>query len=755
MKKLYLIILLLHSFGVLSALSQTNMVCNPGFEFGYTTDWDNGTNGGGVAYSVETTEVYSGSKALRADVNTADDWRNWIRSCSFDLVQGHSYKLTVMAKTVSGGAANVKIKVLGPNVVDILGVSGGNWSSIVYNFNADANYSGAQVRISFMNVESYIIDDVVLEDVSYFDCNGDLNGLAYIDNCNECVGGNTGVASTCNEVKASGNIKTLSRSFFGFNSKSLQDDNFMKDINIIEAWKKTHAKIYRYPGGTYGNSFDWHTGTTVVGGRPGDFNPAIKPADLVKALPDDVEILWMANIRIPMPETGYDWRTLTRAELLSDEVLQAKKQDVLDGLAAFEAAGKPVKYLELGNEFYFSDSEGLGELHGAGGDGGDYQGDHFPYDKNPAVYIEQMGIIAEVVKQTYPDIKIAVIRSKSELGASSDWNNSINAAFRSNTKVSINIDAVTNHWYQKEVWYDAQTANMPAITDVASSKTALGFAYDYIKHKKAYDIPGTPSGKELWITEGDIKDPSVDDTWLDGIREGIIQLNYLMMDHITMNTPHMFQPNYVESDGLKLTPKGMVASMIYAAGEGMSQAEELAMGGANFTGQFLGPYPELQGVKFSNASGEERFVLINCSNNIYSNLDMSSLISVSNLKAYQRSCTTPWATEKPTEQTSSVVSSSISLSPYSITILAEQFIIDDLVEYDFIVRNPSGMFPDNYVKLFNFGYEKIPGNTYNQNLDIKNDGTSTLTLANSPLSLADGTYFNNSFRCFRRIYCIF
>jgi hypothetical protein len=694
MKKQYLLILLLHLFSVLSVLSQTNMVCNPGFESGYTTDWDNDTNGGGVAYSDEITEVYSGSKALRADVNTADSWANWLRSCSFDLVQGHSYKLTVMAKTVSGGAANVKIKVLGPaNVVDILSVPGGNWSSIVYNFNADANYTGAQIRISFMDIESYIIDDVVLEDVSFIDCNGDLNGTAYIDNCDQCVGGNTGITSTCTVTGTTGNIKTLNEPFFGLNTKSLQDNNFQRDINVLEAWKKMKSTIYRYPGGTYGNSFNWHTGTTVVGGRPGQFDPAITPTDVATKLPDDAEILWMANIRIPMPATGYDWRTLTRAELLSDLILQAKKQDILDGLAAFAAAGKPVKYLELGNEFYFSDSEGLGELHGAGGDGGDYQGDHFPYDKNPWDYIDDMAVIAKAVKQAYPDIQIAVIKCKTEGGFAPTWNAVIDSAFQHNSDVATFIDAVTNHWYQSEIWYSGQTQVMPAIFDDASSKTAMGFAHDYIDYKREFDVQQTPSGKELWVTEGDIKDPSDDGTWLEGIREGVVQINYVMYDHITMNTPHMFQPNYVSTTTLKLTPKGKVASMIYAAGKDMNNVEELDLGGAYFVGQWGGPYSELQGVKFTDGTGEERFIFINCANNTYSNLDMSNLINATNLKLYQRSSTTPWAGVNADEQISSVVSNSITLLPYSVTILAEQHIVDELVEHDFIVSNPTGTYP--------------------------------------------------------------
>ena len=61
--------------------------------------------------------------------------------------------------------------------------------------------------------------------------------------------------------------KDLTENFYGFNTKNIGAGNFELDPNIFEAWKKTKAKIYRYPGGTFGNSFDWHIGKGTVGSR--------------------------------------------------------------------------------------------------------------------------------------------------------------------------------------------------------------------------------------------------------------------------------------------------------------------------------------------------------------------------------------------------------------------------------------------------------------------------------------------------------
>jgi uncharacterized protein YjdB len=716
-------------------------VCNGGFENGLT-DWSSFTNGGTTTFSFETNDVQEGTQSLKVAVTLADSWRNRLESCDIGLVAGHAYQVSFYAKSVTGASGDIKflMKDAGTNSTirtDQFTINNTQWTQYSFTFVSAANQTVYE-RISFTHVTEYLIDNIVLEDISYFDCNGDLNGTAYIDNCDQCVGGNTGSESNCTTVILSGSPRTFDDVYFGLNTKNIGDNNFRKDMNIIESWKKMSAKIYRYPGGTFGNSFDWHTGTTLVGARPPKVDPPVTPAELVAALPNDSEILWMVNVRLPTFATGYDWRTLTRAELLSEAVLNAKIEDILEGLAEFESLGRPVKYLELGNEFYFSDDEGLGEMHGAIGDGGDGQGDHFPYDNNPAVYIHQMGKIAKAVKVSYPNIEIAVIRWKTEAGNSAGWNTTVNDSITLQPEIGNYIDAVTNHWYQPDIWYDTQSAVMPLITDTESAKTAMGFAFDYIDHKKAYDIPQTPTGKELWITEGDIKDPSDEGTWLEGVREGIIQLAYVQQPTITMNTPHMFQPNYVAAD-LKLTAKGKVASMIYAAGDGMTTVEGVKLGGNMFTGQFGGPYPELTGAKFSDGIND-RFVLINVSANTYTGLDLSSITSATGLKAFQRTTTTAWSADAPTDEITDFVSSSATLKPYSVTIIADEAIVNDLIEYEFIVRDPAALFPNNLIRKYDFGYLESGSQTVT--LEVKNDSPATVTLANNPLSLASGVDFS-------------
>ena len=737
MKQFYSFVLFLCA---LTIHSQT--ICNGNFENGNSTDWTQNTNSGNVTFSDETTDVQEGNTSLRANVITANSFANRIESCNLNLIANHTYEFSFYAKTVSGTARGMRLKltaISGATNISILDNTYSIYSS-TYTPTADIT---TKFRLSFQDVDTYLVDDVKVTDISYFDCNGDFNGSAYLDNCNVCVEGNSGNTSNCTTI-LSGTPKNLPNNFYGLNTKNIGNGNFMEDINVLNgAWNKTRAKIYRYPGGTFGNSFNWHTGNTLVDARPPLLNPTVKPQDLVNNLPTGTDILWMANIRLPMPETGYDWRTLSRAELLSQAVLDAKIIDILDGLETFKKAGKAVKYLELGNEFYFLDEEGLGGTHGAFGDNNasDFQGDHFPFDKNPAAYMEQMGQIAAAVKVKYPNIEIAIIKYKFDGNNPEDWNIPVNDAFTNNTaQANTYIDAVTYHWYQKEIYYDNQTANFPAISDENTTKTAFGFAFDYIKDKKNFDIPDIPSGKDLWITEGDIKDTSTDNTWAKAIREAIINTNYALLDKATMFTPHMFQPLFVNFTDNKLTVKGKGADMTFSADEDMTSVQEIDLGGGIFFGQYGGPYNDLQAVRFSSAN-KDRIVMVNTSSYTYSNLDLSSIMTSSNLFMLERYNTTPWSGITHTENKTAATLNNITLQPYSITIVGQEDLIDGLIDETTIVTNPTADFSDRYVKLYEFG-EQQPGSTTTKTLHIKNEAATSITLASNPVSLDEDDVFS-------------
>ena len=376
------------------------------------------------------------------------------------------------------------------------------------------------------------------------------------------------------------------------------EGNYRNDTNVLEVWKKTHAKIWRYAGGTFGNYYDWTTGSTIAGDPiQSTTNLPIRPQNLAEALPAGTEVLWMVQVRMPLPSYGYDWTTMTEEELLSQDVLDNKIQSILDGLAAFKAAGREVKYMELGNEFFFgAEDEEAGGAFGPIGDGGDGTGSHFPYIQ-PENYAHQMAQICRAVKQAYPNIEITLLMGYADLqNQVRDWNEVILDSLEANPQFMADVAATTSHWYQREEWYDEQTGPMPPISDVESTKTAFGFAFDYIDFKAENAFTGriVPAGKELWITEAYLNDPSTTGTWADGLRESITKMHYLFFEQVAMYTPQKFQ-NFYMAPNLRLTPRAKAGSMLYAAVDGMTSVEELDLGGAYFEGQFGGPYPELIG----------------------------------------------------------------------------------------------------------------------------------------------------------------
>ena len=59
----------------------------------------------------------------------------------------------------------------------------------------------------------------------------------------------------------------------------------------------------------------------------------------------------------------------------------------------------------------------------------------------------------------------------------------------------------------------------------------------------------------------------------------------------------------------------------------------------------------------------------------------------------------------------------------------------------FIVRNPTGTYPENYIKIFDFGDDFTVGEKVPQILEVRNDGDTAITLADPFLALSEGTHF--------------
>jgi len=272
----------------------------------------------------------------------------------------------------------------------------------------------------------------------------------------------------------------------------------------------------------------------------------------------------------------------------------------------------------------------------------------------------------------------------------------------------------------------------------------MGFAFYYIDFKRANDIPNeVPAGKELWVTEGDIHDPSEDSTWLEGIRDGILHLSYMVEDEITMHTPHIYQIDYVARD-LRFTAKGHVARAIYGAQLGMTSVSPLILPTSTFNGKFGDGYPDLTAVRLTDGS-LNRVVVINASSNSYTNLDFSNIISSSSRTIYSQGTNTPWIlSDVPSRTTSSYDPTNVSIAPYSINVIAE----DDWdtewtasTSMTITNNNPEYVNQENNLVLsYDFGDIRT-NSADNVILRLNNESNVTLTFDSTSLTTTGSTSF--------------
>ena len=132
---------------------------------------------------------------------------------------------------------------------------------------------------------------------------------------------------------------------------------------------------------------------------------------------------------------------------------------------------REVKYMELGNEFYFGaeESEQAGGAIGPIGDGGDGTGVPFSIHWMSMFTLDQMAQLCRAVKQAYPDIEIGhylrlMLISNIMLR---DWNEVIiDCAWKMTPSSWPMWPVPLPHWYQREEWYEDQTGPMPPISQM-------------------------------------------------------------------------------------------------------------------------------------------------------------------------------------------------------------------------------------------------------------------------------------------------
>ncbi len=424
----------------------------------------------------------------------------------------------------------------------------------------------------------------------------------------------------------------------GFNRRS-DNGNYWKNNTFISLLKEINPEIIRYPGGTQANFWDWRTGKFIEGtNKNWGGKEVVSIPDFVKALPDRSKIIYVLNMARPTSATGIDVNAEERI-LKSKETLNLKIKDMLDAIAKCEEEGKSLYAVELGNEFYFGNIESgifqIKEKNGLFYSAWNYSQNaaYISSSKGEAAeinakfYLEQCNDIVSAIKNKYPDIKIALITTKSGNANSTRniWNNTIFNQLRNNPAFKFlrdNIFAVTQHHYINQSYGIQEQIN-----DIFSAKKAIAEGISYpVDRKDDYDM--VPDEYKIWYTELGESKRIAEDTWAAGLRYAAFMLSWMSLgDKVgQMDYQHITDNNVIKTgENMSLAPIGIAAKLLSKAMRNMEKFQEIDF---DYNPVSVDGIKSLYGYKLENNTKESLFI-INIGNASLSKIDINDLFDTS------------------------------------------------------------------------------------------------------------------------------
>ena len=366
---------------------------------------------------------------------------------------------------------------------------------------------------------------------------------------------------------------------------------------------ETGMSLMRYPGGTYGNYFDWNEGrpydTTIVTHR--------YPPEQTKTATDalDGKVLWMAN------------------------VLMEPQADIVAAMSNAVAQGCEIKYIELGNEFYFNAYD-----PSSGSYDPSYLGNGWV---DGTAYGNDMNGWIATLKATFPDAIISLPFDRginnSTTTRRAQWNAKVAAA-------CTNYDAITIHVYtdslvdlgygdslsvseQMEQW-NYFTTNTNAI-QLAMGAPRQGWS-DMVNHPNFW----IPPDKPIWFTEFGVQPDSEPEifkgTWADGLVNFVFYHTLLSHPQAQIATEHQYidlhhgGPNEFSAVKIDvgqnlsgtlgtLTAEGHVQRALNSVTRDKEIMSILQFGNAHMVSPpGIDPYPALVGMMFSDSASANAII---------------------------------------------------------------------------------------------------------------------------------------------------
>jgi len=208
---------------------------------------------------------------------------------------------------------------------------------------------------------------------------------------------------SANEVKAVGLSPARPTPLYGFNGEISKSPNW-SNAAFLDTVASLHFKAIRYPGGSVANQWDWKTGQAIAQ-RFLNTIPNKKVLNNNFTAGHDLK-----DLKQLVNKTGCD--VIFLLNMITKDL-----NDQISMLKNAQALGIPVKWVELGNEFYLKENAGKQKF------------------AMPADYGKTAEQWIDAIKTQFPTAKVAVIGSNQ-----SNWNKDvlINAP---------SADAIVDHVY--------------------------------------------------------------------------------------------------------------------------------------------------------------------------------------------------------------------------------------------------------------------------------------------------------------------
>lgn len=458
--------------------------------------------------------------------------------------------------------------------------------------------------------------------------------------------------------------RKLPLDFIGFNANLIKGPSW-SDTEFLNILKTFRPELIRFPGGTVANYWDWKNGWFMSDiDLPKDFSQR-KP--LNESLEDFANAVNYVNAK-PV----FDLNMLTSDYQTQKQFLQKAQSLKL-----------PIKYIELGNEFYLSDKNYVHK---------------FP-DGNQYALITNDWI--DSLKRNFPNAQYAVVgNGTQDIGKVSlhgkrrnNWNDDLLSSEK-------NADAITFHFYHDQMLKDQNLENQiaefrsekkNADTIISSTKLlpadltkSIGDLFSNeqslidLSNKKINQLP---QNLNIWITESNTTDRDnsmrLNGTWLQGLYVANLFMQMIMQPRIEMLLFHQVSStaNFgaifndtgafngferpLQNKKFGISAAGHSMKLMMNAVNGMNSATELSLDDNN-----------LNGILFSNEKSKS-LLLLNLSNKAETiNLDSLSITNVSGSQIAINPLETITGFENNIEKNISTENNSVKLPPYSLTVLS-------------------------------------------------------------------------------------